>query len=229
MDQVAPRRRGLPSLTAERWGDLGLFLLFWLLTCGTVVAAFVAAQDGNGLEAIHRLAVGLALAINAVIFLQRGPSIGRADGVLPKVIALAAMSSSYPLSLVPISHDGGWLLGSSTVVVILVELWVIWSMLTLRHSFSIFPEARRLIRTGPYGLVRHPLYAAYFLTDIALLLPRWSLFALLIVAVGVGAQLWRVRYEEQVLRASFPEYDEYAHVTPRFVPATRMPWRRLAG
>ena len=36
----------------------------------------------------------------------------------------------------------------------------VWGLLYLRHSFSIIPEARRLVVGGPYRIVRHPLYFA---------------------------------------------------------------------
>ena len=36
----------------------------------------------------------------------------------------------------------------------------VWGLLYLRKSFSIIPEARRVVSGGPYRFIRHPLYAA---------------------------------------------------------------------
>jgi len=41
------------------------------------------------------------------------------------------------------------------------------SLLTLGRGFGLRPALRRLATTGPYRLVRHPIYLAYVLADVA--------------------------------------------------------------
>jgi len=92
------------------------------------------------------------------------------------------------------------------------------SMSYLRRNLSIIPEARRLVITGPYRLVRHPLYFAEICASIALLLAapyRTPALALLIFMV---VQNIRASFEERLLRATFPEYAAYARRTRRIVP-----------
>jgi protein-S-isoprenylcysteine O-methyltransferase Ste14 len=93
-----------------------------------------------------------------------------------------------------------WLAGS---VVVVVSIW--W----LRRAFSIEPEARRMVTTGPYRFARHPIYSGYVLQYIGL----WLNYPTVVLGLVVAAWLWltlaRVRYEERVLSRAFPEYETY--------------------
>jgi len=53
-------------------------------------------------------------------------------------------------------------------------------LLTLRSAFSLTPEARTLVTSGPYRFIRHPLYAAGLLIGLVLLLDSLSLAAVAI-------------------------------------------------
>jgi protein-S-isoprenylcysteine O-methyltransferase Ste14 len=88
----------------------------------------------------------------------------------------------------------------------------------LGRSFSIMPEARRLVTTGPYRLVRHPLYVAegFLLAGIFVqYAPPWCY---MIIAAQIALQLERMRLEEHVLTLAFPEYTAYAAHTARIIP-----------
>jgi len=71
-------------------------------------------------------------------------------------------------------------------------------------------EGQRTIDTGPYAIVRHPMYASalFLFIGVPLLLGSWlglALAALFIIAIG-----WRAVHEEAVLRAELDDYDAYA-------------------
>jgi protein-S-isoprenylcysteine O-methyltransferase Ste14 len=91
----------------------------------------------------------------------------------------------------------------------------------LGSSLSPLPRPKEhghLVRTGPYRLVRHPVYAGgiLFCYGWALWVCGWLtlLYAtLLLVFLGYKA----VR-EERWLRAKFPEYQEYAARVRRLIP-----------
>jgi protein-S-isoprenylcysteine O-methyltransferase Ste14 len=93
-----------------------------------------------------------------------------------------------------------WLAGA---VLCLLPLWY------LRRSFSLEPEARSLVTTGPYRLARHPIYTVYLLINTGILLRHLTLPLAVVLAIWVALLLVRVRYEEGVLAATFPEYPEY--------------------
>jgi protein-S-isoprenylcysteine O-methyltransferase Ste14 len=85
-------------------------------------------------------------------------------------------------------------------------LWPLWY---LRHSFSLEPQARDLVTSGPYRLARHPIYTVYLLINAGILLRHLTIPFALVLALWVILLLIRVRYEERVLTAAFPEYTEY--------------------
>jgi protein-S-isoprenylcysteine O-methyltransferase Ste14 len=88
----------------------------------------------------------------------------------------------------------------------------------LGKSFSMMPEARKLVTSGPYAAIRHPLYLAEMVGVLGLMIQFEQPWALLL-GVGVfGFLYWRTEFEEGVLLAAYPEYVTYRTRTPRFIP-----------
>ena len=97
----------------------------------------------------------------------------------------------------------------------------VYALLYLRLSFSIIPEARRLVRGGPYRMVRHPLYSAEIVGAMGVVFADSSgphLWSMGILIPFIALQLLRSVYEERLLRATFTEYAEYAAHTARLIP-----------
>lgn len=80
-------------------------------------------------------------------------------------------------------------------------------------------RGHKVISTGPYAFVRHPMYsgAIFYFVGSGLLLGSW--YAVAIAAVLVALFGLRAVWEEQTLTAELPGYAEYAQrVRYRFVP-----------
>jgi protein-S-isoprenylcysteine O-methyltransferase Ste14 len=88
----------------------------------------------------------------------------------------------------------------------------------LGESFSVMPEARKLVTSGPYALVRHPLYAAELVGVAGLVLQFQQPWAVLLGMSVFAFQYWRTVFEESVLSQAYPDYAAYRARTWRFVP-----------
>ena len=95
----------------------------------------------------------------------------------------------------------------------------VWGLAYLRRSFSIMPEARRLVTGGPYSLSRHPVYLGEIATAIGVNLATAGWLSGLAIVYFVACELLRIRWEERILALTFPdEYPKYARSVPRYVP-----------
>ena len=98
--------------------------------------------------------------------------------------------------------------------------------LTFRENSFLSPRVRiqeergqTAISTGPYHVVRHPMYAGGLLLFLGTALLLGSLYGLLLVLVMTPGLVWRAVLEERVLRKELPGYDTYMlQVKYRLVP-----------
>lgn len=97
--------------------------------------------------------------------------------------------------------------------------WQFASKYTLGRSFGLLPAARRLVVSGPYRLVRHPIYLGYLISHVGFLQSNFSWRNLAVIAALYGAQVIRIRREEAVL-AGWSEYRSYQQ---------QVRWRLLPG
>jgi protein-S-isoprenylcysteine O-methyltransferase Ste14 len=121
------------------------------------------------------------------------------------------------------SHVPAWLQGVGAVL-LLGSFYLFF--LTFRENpyasavVRVQPErGQKVINTGPYQYVRHPMYAACipFAAGTALLLGSW--YGLLMGLMFLLGLAFRAVREERVLRAGLPGYEEYmARVPYRFLP-----------
>ncbi|MBW2462261.1 MAG: isoprenylcysteine carboxylmethyltransferase family protein [Deltaproteobacteria bacterium] len=80
-------------------------------------------------------------------------------------------------------------------------------------------RGHEVITTGPYALVRHPMYVAIILLFIAIPLAVGSRYALIPAAVSIIILVLRTHLEDRTLHGELPGYPEYAAKTRyRLVP-----------
>jgi protein-S-isoprenylcysteine O-methyltransferase Ste14 len=106
----------------------------------------------------------------------------------------------------------------ATVLVLVGTAAGIITLMRLGRSFSMMAEARRLVTSGPYRFVRHPLYLAEELAIIGLSMQFFSAAAAFVLFVQIAFQLRRMHNEEAVLEETFPEYAAYRRRTARLLP-----------
>ena len=153
------------------------------------------------------------------LFLVRLPSINQCRGFRPWALAFLGTFLQAGVVLFPRVPDLPlWLKYLSSGLTLGGTVLAVCILARLGRSFSITPQARRLVTTGVYGIVRHPLYAAEFIAALGLAIPYFSFGVAVVLACQLACQIMRMGYEEEVLRATFPDYAEYVRTTARLVP-----------
>jgi protein-S-isoprenylcysteine O-methyltransferase Ste14 len=127
----------------------------------------------------------------------------------------------------PASTIGEIVLAAVAASLALVSnFWCLRAIQTLGKQWTF--EARvikghELITSGPYAIVRNPIYLGMFGLMIAtglVFAPWWALLIAVIIFL-VGNQI-RIRAEERLLRETFgSQFDDYAGRVPAFFPRLR--------
>ena len=118
----------------------------------------------------------------------------------------------------------GWFPGNPAwpeaglVMVTLAAVLSLTSLLTIGRLFGVRPALRGLATTGPYRLVRHPMYLSYIVADIGYNLQEWNFGTAALVAAGWLSLIYRICAEERILSQDegWPQYT--ARVRYRLIP-----------
>lgn len=97
-----------------------------------------------------------------------------------------------------------------------------WSMVVLGSDLSIFPhpvEDARLVDSGPYRLVRHPIYFAVIMGALGLALVFLNTAAAIVALVFIPFFMAKTGFEEDRLVEQVPGYRDYRSAIPyRIIP-----------
>lgn len=156
-------------------------------------------------------------ALIAISFLIRSPARRASTWWVPRAMGYAhtfffpvflwAAAVWHPAWVTATSNENVKLAGTYLwLISSIIGLWPLWY---LRRSFSLEPEARHLVIAGPYRLARHPIYAVYVLLYFGIWLRTLDPVFLAAYCIWLGLLFLRIRFEEGVLSAEFPEYADY--------------------
>jgi protein-S-isoprenylcysteine O-methyltransferase Ste14 len=159
---------------------------------------------------------------------RREPLVSRLLHVVPLILALLLVAApSIP----------GWVLCERVLPLAAWPFWVgavltaggllfaVWARMHLGTNWSgtvTLKQDHELVTTGPYAIVRHPIYTGLLLALAGSALARGELRGLLAVGIAMLA-LWRkLRLEERWMREQFGEdYDAYRRRVSALIPFVR--------
>ena len=198
----------VPVWTLRYWQGWACLAAFFVPAC--FITVWVAKNDPALLE--RRLKAGpkaekeigqkIVQTIASVVFL--------ADFVIP------AFDHRYGWSSVP-----AWASVAGDLMMILgfVIVFQVFKANSFTSGIIEVAEDQRVISTGPYALVRHPMYSGGLILLFGIPLALGSWWGMLINIPMTAAVLWRLLDEERFLVEKLPGYAEYrGTVKYRLIP-----------
>ena len=120
---------------------------------------------------------------------------------------------------------GEWVQWIGIVVATIPLFYLIWVHRHLDNQWSIaleIQEDHKLITTGPYRRVRHPMYLGIFVYTIGLCLISLDILVSLFFVFSIWVNYNRIPSEEQMMIDQFgDEYLEYMKTSGRLIPSFR--------
>jgi protein-S-isoprenylcysteine O-methyltransferase Ste14 len=227
---AAARQRSV--LNRSYWADLlfgrtlpalffGLFLVYQLIVVWSAGSRLTGGQATPDdylafLNRVLRLAFFTMLIVMYVVRLPSQRADRRPLVILVSLIGTFAILATSYLPSVP-RGPGAVLV--SDVLITFGMAWAVWGLAYLRRSFSIIPEARKLVTGGPYAHSRNPLYFGEGIASIGVMLPVFGPWQALLLLIFIASQALRIRWEQKVLLEAFgEEFKEYLRRVPVLVP-----------
>ena len=120
---------------------------------------------------------------------------------------------------------GEWVQWSGIVTAVVPLFFLVWVHRHLDRQWSIaleLQEDHKLITTGPYRYVRHPMYLGIFAYTIGLMMISSDVLVIMFFAFSIWVNYMRIPREEQMLIQRFgDEYLEYMKRSGRLLPKLR--------
>ncbi len=209
-----------------------------LLGLAMALLVFLPAGTVHYWQAWVFLAVYLAVSLVVALYLlwrdpalvqrrMKGGPTAEPHGKQKIIMGFASLGFCALLVVPGLDHRFGWSAVPALLVACgdaLVAIGFFLVVLVLReNTFAAatvqVAEGQRVISTGPYAVVRHPMYAFSFVYALGIPLALASWWGLLGVAFMFAFIVWRLLDEERLLARDLPGYAEYQRrVRYRLVP-----------
>lgn len=218
--------------------NLKAFAGFFALLVFTAAVLFLSAWTFNYWQAWVFLVVffGAAFAITIYLMkndpklLERRISAGPLNEkeANQKIIQSLAQASFLLVIIVPaLDHRFNWsvvplylnVFGDALIVIGFYIVFLVFKENTYASALVEVTTEQKVISTGPYAYVRHPMYIGALILLFGMPLALGSLWGTLTIAPITTVIIWRLLDEERFLVKSLPGYAEYKkEVTYRLIP-----------
>jgi protein-S-isoprenylcysteine O-methyltransferase Ste14 len=132
------------------------------------------------------------------------------------LLVVPALDHRFGWSVVPLA---GVVAGDILVAMGFYVIFRVYRVNTFTAATIQVAADQRVISTGPYAIVRHPMYAGASLYVVGTPLALGSYWGLLAAAAMLPFLIWRLVDEERLLARKLPGYTEYQQRVPhRLVP-----------
>ncbi|WP_374687561.1 isoprenylcysteine carboxylmethyltransferase family protein [Promineifilum sp.] len=213
-----------------------LFLGVLLFTAAQAGVAFLAAGTLRWAAAwayfgVYALCFTLGLAwvasVNPAVINERGRRSTNTEAFDRRFHRVMPLTIFGGLIVGGLDHRFGWStmpapLQLAGLALLVASLAIAsWVLATNAYASRVvrLQEGHRVVTTGPYRFVRHPMYSGTLLAWVAAALSLGSWWLFVPAALGIALFVWRTRLEDATLQEKLPGYREYARQTRyRLVP-----------
>lgn len=102
---------------------------------------------------------------------------------------------------------------------VFLGVYAIFIMRIGNFNISSKPKkSGKLVTSGPYNFIRHPMYIAQLIAVLPLVIDNFTWLRLAVFLCLLIGLLLKVSYEEQSLRLKFEQYISYADKTKKLIP-----------
>jgi protein-S-isoprenylcysteine O-methyltransferase Ste14 len=212
----------------------GLLILFLVMAA----LLFIPAGTLDYWQAWTFLAVYFAASLAITLYLMKedpkllerrmrgGPTAEKET--TQKIIMVFTSLGFIGLLIIPaLDHRFGWshmppyvaLAGDVLVVLGWLAIFFVFKENTFTSATIELAPDQKVVSTGPYALVRHPMYAGAFFMLLGIPIALGSWWGVLVIVAMMPALIWRLIEEEKFLARNLPGYVEYQKkVRYRLIP-----------
>jgi len=107
------------------------------------------------------------------------------------------------------------------LVMALIGIIAVWAIIIMNKKFNIASEVisgAKLIRSGPYKIIRHPMYLSVFIITLCWIIDYFTYARLIVTLILYFAVILKINHEEKLLKSAFPEYEEYQSQSKKLIP-----------
>ncbi len=190
----------------------------WFMFMALCVAMKIGASLTDPWPSLlSRFCIASFYILLGLLIVTRPPAKAQADGLLPRIAAFVGTYMPWTITFFGKTDEALPNLVSTACVLI----GMIMVLVTIRHlgrSFSVVPQARSVVQTGPYRWIKHPLYLAEEIAILGVVLQDLTAVTVIVLVLHIGVQVCRILYEEDLLRRNCPEYSSYEASRWRLIP-----------
>ena len=206
---------------------MGLALLALLLFLPAWTLYYPQAWLFLGILFIPMILVGIVLFVKSPELLEKRLDAKEEESEQRSVVALSGLMFLAAFIFAGLSFRFGWLMlpfpVSIAAAVVFLAGYVMYAEVLRENTYlsrtSAVQEDQKVIDTGLYGVVRHPMYLATVILFLAMPLILGSVISFLITLFYIPIIAKRIRNEELVLEEGLPGYREYKEkVKYRLIP-----------
>jgi protein-S-isoprenylcysteine O-methyltransferase Ste14 len=202
---------GMFSVSRAGLGHAGSNLL--LAAAFFAAAAPTTRHYDNGIANLIWIAGAALMGVFSLV--RNAPSAVRID--LRAICATVGMLI-FPSAVRPDLHASGAIAAIAIALEIAGLLLSQGARIWMGRSFGVFPANRGIVSTGPFRIVRHPIYLGWFILTLGYALSYPTVRNVALILATIPFLVWRIALEEELL-AGDPEYRAYeSRVRSRLLP-----------